>query len=250
MNLHHRMHHWFLHDLFSTAEGRAYVLSQAADAESAGEQKIFDVLLEHVDDPELARLVKRHRDDEVRHAVLYSECAARQSAKLPRIPDDLRVIDQVDAHIGRVRGGVRFFDEEVHDARFVMEGYLFLQVLEERAVEQFPILADALRKFDPKSASVIVEIEADERRHLRYCHAISKRYAPSTEDLDRTLASFRRAEAEAYQDHTRRSLEFLLGNGFVRSRAKTIFWRGVATAASFSDLPWTGAGRTNVLAAA
>jgi rubrerythrin len=243
MNLHHVMHQWFLHDLFSTARGRAYVLSQAAEAESGGEQKIFDVLLEHVDDPELSRMVRKHREDEVRHAQMYSVCAERQNATLPRIPENLRVIDAVDEHIGRVRGGVRFFDEKVHDARYVMEGYLFLQVLEERAVQQFTVLADAMRPYDAVSADVIVEIEADERRHLRYCYAISKRYAPSELVLRDTLTKFRRAEAEAYKEHTAKSLAFLLDHGFLRSRAKALFWKGVGTAASFSDLPWTDAGR-------
>jgi rubrerythrin len=243
MKFRDQMHHWFLSDLFSTAEGRAYVLSQASEAESGGEKRIFDVLLEQVDDPELARMVKKHSEDEVRHAEMYAECAARQGAKLPRIPAELRVIDKVDEAIARARGGVRFFDEKIHDGRFVMEGYLFLQVLEERAVQQFSVLAEALRPFDPKSADVIVEIEADERRHLRYCHAISKRYAPSPVVLDETLAKFRRAEAEAYQAHTSESLAFLLDQGFLRSRSKTLLWRGIGALTSVAALPWTDAGR-------
>jgi rubrerythrin len=243
MNLNHVMHQWFLHDLFSTARGRAYVLSQAAEAESGGEQKIFDVLLAHVDDPELSRMVRKHREDEVRHAQMYSACAERQNVTLPEIPSELRVIDAVDEHIGRVRGGVRFFDEKVHDARYVMEGYLFLQVLEERAVQQFAVLAEALRPFDAVSADVVVDIEADERRHLRYCYAISKRYAPNDLVLAATLAKFRRAEAEAYKEHTTKSLAFLLDQGFLSSRAKVLFWKGVGNVASLSDLPWTDAGR-------
>ena len=243
MKLQDRMHHWFLAELFSTARGRAYVLSQAAQAESGGEQKIFDVLLEHVDDPELARMVKKHCEDEVRHADLYSECAARQGAKLPPIPDELKIIDTVDRYIGEARGGVRFFDETVHDDRYVMEGYLFLQVLEERAVQQFRVLADALRPFDARSAAIILEIEADERRHLRYCYAISKRYAATPEALETTLAKFRRAEALAYRDHTQHSLDFLLREGFIPSKTKALFWRGISSATAFTELPWTDLGR-------
>jgi rubrerythrin len=237
------MHHWFLHDLFSTPRGRAYVLTQAAEAESGGEQKIFDTLLEHVHDPELAKMVKKHKEDEERHAVLYGECAARQGARLPTIPHELKVIDTVDEHIARVRGGVRFFDETRHDDRYVMEGYLFLQVLEERAVQQFGVLADALRPFDPRSAAIVLEIDADERRHLRYCHAISKRYAPSQEVLESVLASFRRAEALAYREHTQKSLDFLIREGFVPRGPKALFWRGVKSATVLGELPWTDLGR-------
>jgi hypothetical protein len=236
MSLNDLMHRWFLHDLFPTARGRAYVLSQASEAESGGEQKIFDVLLERVDDPELARLVRKHRDDEIRHAEMYAECAARQNVRLAKVPDDLNFIDSVDEHIGRARGGVRFFDETVHDDRYVMEGYLFLQVLEERAVQQFSAMASSMRPFDTLSADAIVEIEADERRHLRYCYAISKRYAPSPEVLGETLARFRRAEADAYQEHTRRSVAYILDQDFLESRAKTMWWRGVAIASSFTEL--------------
>jgi rubrerythrin len=243
MKLQTVIHQWFLRDLFSTPRGRAYVLSQAAQSESAGEGRIFDVLLEKVDDPDLHRMVQKHQADEARHAKLYSECAERQGAKLPPIPAELRLIDRIDRHIGEERGGVRFFDETVYDDRYVMDGYLLLQVLEERAVQQFGNLATALRPFDPRSAGIVREIEADEARHLKYCHAISRRYAPSQLVLEGTLARFRRAEAKAYQEHTQKSLEFLLREGFLGSRAKTLFWRGFGTAATLGDLPYTEVGR-------
>jgi rubrerythrin len=243
MKLNEQLHRWFLKDLFSTARGRAYVLSQAAEAESGGEGRLFDVLLEHVHDPELERMVKKHSDDETRHAALYRECADRQGATLPPIPPELRIIDQIDRHIGLARKGASFFESTVHDDRYVMEAYLFLQVLEERAVQQFTVLGEALRPYDPASAKVVVEIEADERRHLRYCHAISKRYAPSPEVLTETLTLFRLAEAQAYQEHTRLSLQFILEHGFVTSRAKTLLWRGIGEASTFAPLPWTDAGR-------
>jgi rubrerythrin len=244
MKLHEQLHRWFLSDLFSTARGRAYVLSQAAEAESGGEKRIFDVLLEHVREPELERMVKKHSDDETRHAAMYRACADRQGVVLPPIPEELRIIDRIDEYIGRTRtGGERFFDARVHDERYVMEAYLFLQVLEERAVQQFTVLGEALRPYDRQSADVVVEIEADERRHLRYCHAISKRYAPSADVLAETLAQFRLAEAQAYQEHTRQSLEFILSHGFLTSRAKTLVWRGIGTASTFASLPWTDAGR-------
>jgi len=242
MSFQTQVHRLFLNDLFSTARGRAYVLAQAADAESTGEGRIFEVLLDHVREPDLLRMVKKHRDDEIRHAAMYGACRDRQGASLPHIPAELRLIDKIDEHIGRFRkGGERFFEATVFDDRYVMESYLFLQVLEERAVQEFELLADELWRFDRKSANVVVEIEADERRHLRYCHAISKRYAPSMVDLSKTLSQFRQAEALAYQEHARDSLAFILDNGFLSSRAKTLIWRVVGTASTYAVMPWTDA---------
>jgi rubrerythrin len=239
MTLHTLMHQLFLRDLFATARGRAFVLSQAADAESGGEAKLFDVLLEKVHDPDLHRMVKKHREDEIRHAEMYAACAARQGAKLPEIPPSLKVIDTIDRHLTEVRDGVSFFDEKVHDDRWIVDGYLFLQVLEERAVEQFGTLAGSLRPFDPRSAAIVTEVAADERRHLLYCDAVTKKYAPDANALAARLDAFRRAEAIAYREHTQKSLEFLLGHGFLPSRTKTLFWRGVASASTYAELPWT-----------
>ena len=243
MKIHDVMLTLFLKELFSTARGRAFVLTQAAEAESGGEQKIFDVLLERVNDPELAKMVRKHREDEARHAKLYAECAARQGASLPPLPPELGVVPVVDRYIGEARGGVRFFEETVYDDRYVLHGYLFLQVLEERAIDQLSLLAGALRPFDPRSAAIVLEIDADERRHLRYCHAISKRYAKSDEELATVLADFRRAETLAYREHTQDNLKFLLEGGFLSSRAKTLFWRGVGSASAYAELPWTKTGR-------
>ena len=91
----------------------------------------------------------------------------------------------------------RFLDEDAG----VMEAYVFLQVIEERAVLQFPRFAAAIRPYDPESADVIAGIARDEERHVKYAKAISRRYAPDAQTLARTLARFREAEAKAYVEH-------------------------------------------------
>jgi hypothetical protein len=243
MKLQEQVHQWFLFDLFTTPRGRAFVLSQAADAKCGGEHRIFDVLLDRIDDPELAALVRRHRDDEARHARLFADCAARQGAKTPVVPASLRMLDPVDRYVGEARGGGRFFDVAVADDRYVADAYLVLQVLEERAAQQLWLLTRALRPFDPRSAAIVFEIATEERRHLRDCQAISRRYAPDAGLRTARLGSFREAEARAFREHTRLSLEFLAAEGFMGSRAKSLFWRGVGTATAFVELPWTEQGR-------
>ena len=81
MTILERLNLRYMKKLFSSPEGRAHVLAQAADGESSGESAIFNNALAHVDDPELQRVIRRHREDELRHERLFRERLAAQNAK-------------------------------------------------------------------------------------------------------------------------------------------------------------------------
>jgi uncharacterized ferritin-like protein (DUF455 family) len=198
----------YLRRLLRTPRGRVFMLSFMAYAEEADEKGVFDALLARVDDPELSRLVRVHRDDEVRHALMLRGCLARLGATAEPIPQELRVVERIDRHAGRV--AERFVD----GATDVMEAYLVLQVIEERGVREFPRIAAAMRPHDPESAAVIDRITRDEERHVKYAKAISARYAPTEALRARTLERLRRAEARAFAEHSRELL--------------TYFWRALA----------------------
>src|SRR5450432_3421951 len=89
----------FTRRLCSTPEGRAHVLAQVADAESSGEGQIFDRALARVDDPELQKLIQKHRADEVRHEELLRERLARTGINVST-PPELRIIDRLDHEVG------------------------------------------------------------------------------------------------------------------------------------------------------
>lgn len=95
--------------------GRAHILNQAAEAESNGESQVFDRILARVDDPELARLVRRHAEDEVRHAAMFRGCVERTGVTPPPVPPELRVVDRLGAALGNP------FDAGVRDRRDVMQ---------------------------------------------------------------------------------------------------------------------------------
>jgi rubrerythrin len=166
----------FMTQMFSQPRGRAHLLSMAADAEASGEGRVFEELLKRKDDAELSRLVVRHRDDEIRHAeLLEARCkvnAAQAGEEIPKVPAHLRLIDRLD----RALGG--FFSRELATDEDVMRAYLVLQVIEERAITQFELYVAAMKDVDPETAATFAEIGKDEARHLRYCHAIARRYAP------------------------------------------------------------------------
>jgi rubrerythrin len=209
MTLQQRLTVRFLTHLVATPAGRAHVLHQAAEAESNGETQLFDRLQEHVDDPELGRLVKRHAEDEVRHAELFRACVARTGVTPPPVPPELRVIDRLDAALGGV------FQRPIRERRDVMNAYLLLQVLEERAVTQFGVMEPVFRAVDPETADVFAQIASDEQRHLRYCHAIARRYSPDVPTQAEALSRFRAIEAKVYAGVTGENVRHTLARGLI-----------------------------------
>jgi rubrerythrin len=183
--------------LVAEPRGRAFLLGFMAAAEDSDEGAVFDNLLARVDDPELRKLVRIHRDDEHRHARILRERLAEMGfARTEPVPDDLLIIRRID----RILGG--FSDDFASGRVGVMETYVLLQVIEERAVKQFPAIEAALRRVDPASADVVGTIVRDEERHVKYARAISKRYATDEAALARTLARYRAAEERAFVEHS------------------------------------------------
>jgi hypothetical protein len=147
----------------------------------------------------------------------------------PAVPDRLRFILRLD------RALAGFAERFVAGELGVMEAYLLLQVIEERAVVQYPAIAAALRRVDRDAAQVVETVIADERRHVRYARAISRRYAPDVATLTRTLARFRRAEALAFAAHGQDFLRFAVDNDLLAiGWPEKLFWRALG-AAPLSD---------------
>jgi hypothetical protein len=97
-----------------------------------------------------------------------------------------------------------------------MRAYAFLQVIEERAAVQFPLFAEAFRRAgDPATAEVFETVLKDELRHLLYCQAISRRYAPDAVTLQALLAHYRAVEARAFAENTRANLRYMVEHGYV-----------------------------------
>lgn len=213
----------YLDRLLSTARGRAFVLNQMADAESSDEGAIFELLEQRVDDPELQRMIRKHAEDEVRHAGMFRACVERNGGVPGPVPDELRLIDRLDRALGD------FFERGIEGDRGVMEAYLLLQVIEERAITQFAMFEPILRIYDPLSADVLVEIGKDEERHLRYCHAISRRYAPDEATREATLARYRDIEARAFAANGSANMVHALDQGITPiGPLEATLWRGLA----------------------
>lgn len=194
----------YFNRLARSRRGRSFLLHFLADAEDSDERGVFDALLSRVEDPGLHKMVRIHRDDELRHAAMLREAAARVGGEHVPVPDDLRIVLRIGRYLGLADAAP--LPQNID----VMETYALLQVIEERGVREFPAIVRALEPVDPESAAVMASIVRDEERHVKYCKAISKRYAPHPATLERSLARCREAEARAFADHGDAFLRFVV----------------------------------------
>jgi len=201
ITLNQRLTARFLRGLLATPAGRAHLLNEIADAEATDEGAIFDRLLLHVQDPKLRQMITRHRDDELRHAELLLGCLARTGFAPTPVPPELRLLDRIDALAGHP------MQEPVKDDKDVMVAYVMLLVIEERAINQFHQFIPAFAEVDPETADVFRQIARDEERHLKYCHAISRRYAPGEATWAATVDHFRMLEARAFAANSRANMQ-------------------------------------------
>jgi rubrerythrin len=214
----------FLDRLVATPDGRAYLMNALTDAEEADEQGVFDRLVADVTDPQLNKVVRTHRDDETRHGQLMTACLARNGYARDKQPDELRIVPYIARALGDGDG-----ESYLAGRSGVFEAYLFLQVLEERAVAMYPRFAAAIRPHDPQTADVILAIAKDEERHVKYARAVSRRYAPDGATLASKLARFRVAEATAFAAHGRATIRHVLRARLLDvSIPERAMWRAIA----------------------
>jgi hypothetical protein len=217
----------FLRQLLRAPRGRATVLRSLADEEggNGGELDIFGHMLAAIDDDELKKLVRVHQADEERHERLFADAAARDGVAPLPIPDDARLLYLLDAHLG-------FFTRPITDHAGVVDAYLLLQVIEERALKQF---ARQRRSFhdvgDHATVAVIDAVAADEARHLKYCDAISRRFAVDDAARLRRLDELRALEERCFQEVQRRMLLLFVDAGLMDDGPLRLLWRGLAALA-------------------
>jgi rubrerythrin len=208
----------FFDGLAASPRGLAYLYKFYVGCEEGGEQGIFDRLAERVDDPELHRLVRKHRDDEVRHAALFRGLQARLGIPDDELPDPVPLVPYIEREIGEIR------ERSIDDRAAVLEAYTMLQVIEESGVCLYPMFARTLARFDPEAAPVVSAIAEDERRHIKYAEAIRRRYAPDPKTADDTLRRYREAEKRGSAKHGRAMVEQVVSHGLISRRADRLLF--------------------------
>jgi hypothetical protein len=214
MTLRDRISMAFMKRVIATPEGRAHILRELADAEGNGENGFFELVLAKVNDANLAQLIRKHKEDELRHERLFNERAQATGVPAHPIPDDVKYVERIFEAVG-------FYEKPIETNEDVMRAYLLLQAVEERSVVQFKLFEQVFRRIDEKTADVFVAIGRDEERHIKYCQAIAKKYAPDALTHDRALAEMRELEARAFRDNSRANMTHVFKNGWFAGGAIT-----------------------------
>jgi rubrerythrin len=218
----------FLRELLATPRGQATLLRQLADAEGGdgGELDIFEHMLEVIDDDEVKKLVRVHKEDEERHERIFLARAARTGAQPIALPKSSQILRRLDHHVG-------FFSRPVTDRAGVVEAYLLLLVIEERAMKQFSKWREAFLAIgDEESAVVLEAVEKDEERHLRYCEAITRRYSDDEAERQRKIAHYRALEQRCFEEVQAVNVRAMVDGGLVGHRWWTRrLWRALSRAA-------------------
>jgi rubrerythrin len=182
----------YLNHVLGSLEGLAFLLGYLADVER-DEVHIFEELLSRVPDERFQKMIRIHRDDERRHAEVLERCASSVGPTPIRAPIELNMPYRLEQALCGIT------ESFLQGTCGVFEIYALLQVLEERAVREYPAMIKALERVDSESAEILRQILEDEKRHVGYARAIARHFAPSPAAHDRTLACFRAVEAQVFE---------------------------------------------------
>jgi hypothetical protein len=222
----------FMKRLVSTPEGRNHLLRELADAEGNGENGFFEIVLSKVDDASLKQMIQKHKADELRHEQMFLECAARTGATAEPLPDSVKYVERIFETVG-------FYDQPIETGEDIMRAYLLLQAVEERSVVQFKLMERVFRDIDVTTAQVFVAIGKDEERHIKYCQAVARRYAPDAATHDRALAEMRELEARAFAANSRANMDYTFARGWFGGGALTKWLFRTLSNLSSGKLPLT-----------
>lgn len=218
-----------LSNVTRSADGCAFFLAQAAEAEAAGEALVFKRLEDHAPD-KLKRLIKHHHDDERRHAALLRDAALGCGSAWPVLSPELNMVHVLD----RALGG-HLLSGPIRSDRAAIEIYLIMEMLERRAARELGLLAGALARAGRPEHVMLNCVQVDEERHVLYCRAALRLYGHQPSDkhckpsgVEREL----RAEvARAFGLYDHSTLNHLLETGLLGvdlSRLERFAWRAVA----------------------
>src|SRR5260221_2414676 len=215
----------FFRRLVSTPEGRAHVLNLMINAEEGDEAGVCDQLQRVVDAPKTRKVIARHQADEREPASLYRACLERNGVEPEPVPHELMIIRRVALAAGGAfaAGAGGQSAEGIATREDVANTYALLLAIEERGVQQFPLIGQEFRRIgDRETADTFDRVAKDEARHTRYCHAIGRRYAADDRAWDRAVERYRAIEDRAFKQGGLAGIAYAIERGLVWKRAQPI----------------------------
>jgi rubrerythrin len=207
MTLRDRLSMAFMKRVIATPEGRNHLLRELADAEGNGENGFFEDVLSKVDDVPLRRVIRKHKEDELRHERMFLAAAERTGVPAEPLPPQVKYVERIFETVG-------FYEQPLQTNEDIMSAYLLLQAVEERSVVQFELFEKVFAEVDPETAATFAAIRQDEKRHIKYCQAVARKYAPDAATLHKKLAEMRAVEAQAFADNSRANMQYLFSRGW------------------------------------
>jgi fatty acid desaturase len=188
---------WFL-DLLAHPEARRHLWSLYYAGEAYVELHPDGVFVDRLE-PRLGRLLRRHLEDETRHATVFRRLLADEGAApvpLPP-PEDVgffllsTVLPDIGAELGR---------HAPFSPDLTQRYMAFLHTLELRSLGDLHALIAACRRRGEEALAVRFEaIARDERFHASYTHRAVWDLAPDRGQARRVLDAVRRAERRNYR---------------------------------------------------
>jgi hypothetical protein len=103
--------------------------------------------------------------------------------------------------------------DAIVEGRDVMETYALLLAIERRGVDRFPDIEAEFRRIGDDATADVDRVTEDERRHVKYCEAIGRRYAGDDAKWQATVAKYRDVEARAFRHVARATLAYGMHTG-------------------------------------
>jgi hypothetical protein len=108
-----------------------------------------------------------------------------------------------------------FTDDPVQSDMDMLESYLFIQVLEEQASLDLPLVARVFDEVDPEIARTVRSVAEDESKHIRWCDPVVEHFAADEAELRRERRRFRRIARLAYHRHNLLGADYSFKSGLV-----------------------------------
>jgi hypothetical protein len=232
MTIRDRLSMAFMKRVVATPEGRAHILRELADAEGNGENGFFENVLAQVNDPALRQMIRKHKEDELRHEQMFLACAARTGVPAQPIPPEVKYVERIFDAVG-------FYEQPIRSDEDIMNAYLLLQAVEERSVVQFKLFEQVFADLDPLTAATFAAIGKDEERHIKYCHAIARKYAPDAATHDKKLAEMRDLEARAFAENSRANMDHVFSRNWFAGGAIAKWFFRTLSRFNRDALPYT-----------
>ncbi|MBT3584218.1 MAG: ferritin-like domain-containing protein [Halobacteriovoraceae bacterium] len=217
-NLEEYLNVLFMRQNLSDRKGLTYLFSQLADAESSngGEIKIFEQLIDYVQDPGLKKVLAVHKADEERHEKMFLHYIELMGTNPITLGDDQRVLSLLERELGLLKRPVKC-DEDV------VQLILLLQVIEERAIQEFEALKVAFEK-DLVIVNLLETIIKDERKHLVYCQKVATFYQQDSQKIEQTLNRFRKIEEYCYRQLSANHMTYCMQEDLIKGSFWRRFW--------------------------